>query len=442
MKRFLGLFVLLSLLAACSETPDVTAPDTGDAAHVASFQFDIDPGSEQVGVTEIKPADLRTQDFQLDPATQLVLQDARYVFGANNTLTIKAIFTNATPDSSFSQLFFSPAQTPRIGSYSRSSEPDVTDADLGGDGVLSPGEKTATLTFTVYHYGRGFSYRINAFAEVDPSTSVSCGSFPDGVSVKTQADIDALRGCTTIEGDFVVDTNAKTLDFSPLDGLQTITGQLVIVDNPNLNAVSGFGGLEAVEDFGMYIYGNPELTSITGFGRLESVNNFAIYNNASLIFIEGFGSLNPGEGRLFDISDNPALTTLPEFGALTTTGNFTLDNNDALVSFSGFRNLEQVLTLDPRNSVASFSVSGNASLVSFSGFDKLRSVDNNFSINDNASLTAVSGFDVLDLASGNRYFTSRINNNPVFDCSAPPQNALPFLPVDESTDNLVNCPTE
>ena len=97
MKSLFGLFMLLSLLVltACSDTTPELGNAPGDAGTIANFRFDIDPSGEQVGVTAL-PGGLQTQEFQtLDPQTQFVLKNARYTFGANNTLTIEA--TSPTP---------------------------------------------------------------------------------------------------------------------------------------------------------------------------------------------------------------------------------------------------------------------------------------------------------------------------------------------------------
>ncbi len=575
MKRSVGLLVLLSLLvlAACSETPEVgTAPD--NAANVASFQFDIDPAGEDITVTQLEPAALGTQQFtQLDPETQLRLKNARYIFGANNTLTIKATFTNVTSNTNFLQPFsFGPVTSPQTGNYQRSTEPRVTDADLGGDGVLSPGETTSTLTFTVKHKGERFLYIVQAFAVTEPVNPGGCGAdgvVESNVTIQTQADIDALRGCTRIEGSLIVGTDASTLDFSPLSSLQTIVRsflvernpnltsisgfdnlrtvatfptndfelipEFTIRDNPSLVSVSGFGGLEEVGGFGLDIFDNPSLVTVSGFGNLRRTTGLAIFENASLVSVAGFESLS--DTGSFFVRNNPALTSIPAFGALERANSFFLENNDALVSFSGFGELELVLnpfqgggglfsisnndalesfsgfenlrlagsdSIDSSGSFliennpslvsipefgsleavtgddflpSSFSISNNASLLEVTGFGELNRVDGgSVTISDNASLTAISGFtsltfippgdeddfvrgslsisnnDSLTSISGfaplpssepdGQIVTSQINDNDVFDCSVPPQSNLPFLPVNESVGNLVNCPVK
>ena len=455
MKRLSALLMLLSLLvlAACSDTPEVgTAPD--DAANVASFQFAIDPGGEQVSVTQLAPAGLGTQQFtQLDPETQLKLKNARYIFGANDTLTIKATFTNITSNTNFLQPFsFDPATSPQGGNYLRSSEPTVTDADLGGDGVLSPGETTSTLTFTVKHKRERFLYIVQTFAVTEPVNSGGCGA--DGVvesdvTIQTQADIDALSGCTRIEGSLIVDTDASTLDFSPLGSLQTIVRSFLVENNPNLTSISGFDNLETAATFSTDIFdlipeftirNNPSLTSISGFGELEEVGtSIDIFGNDALTSVSGFGQLDStGSVFLFDnasltsvagfgnlrsssifIANNPSLVSIPEFEALERSGTFFINNNDALVSFSGFGNLVSVES-NSQGFVGLFSVSDNDALESFSGFESLRLVggvasdsSGRFLIEDNPSLISIPEFGALEAIVANDFTDSSfsISNN-------------------------------
>ena len=454
MKRLFGLFMLLSLfvLAACSDTtPEVTAP--GDAGTIASFRFDIDPSGAQVGVTyagDALPGGLQTQEFQtLDPKTQLVLENARYTFGADNTLTIEASFTNATTESDFQFLDFDPTLSPEEGNYLSSTEPSVTDEDLGGDGVLSPGETTSTLTFTVEHKGKKFSYSVEAFADVVRGAAAGCGAdgvFPNSVTIRTQADIDALEGCTKIDGDFFINTDAETLDFSPLDSLRVITGGFALAEvnaefigsapsgevNPNLTTLAGFDNLESVGGF--IVIGNPSLTtlpafpslrsaelyfrieynasltSVSGFDNLkqavtmpimdpgpDTIFIFSIGNNASLTSISGFGQLEEITGLGLNVYANPALTTLSGFGNLRSALGLRIYDNASLVSVVGFESLNSSRAIEGSGSSGSFRISDNPALTTLPEFGALLN-SGSFIIDNNDALTSFSGFGSLEEA--------------------------------------------
>ena len=449
MKRFFGLLVLLSLLvlAACSDT----TPEVTPTPEAAGFRFDIDPSSQQVSVTAVGMAGsaLNTQQAggaRLLEPFELTRGKVSVVYKSGNVATISAVFRNVTTDESFSQPFtFRPARTPQQGNYLSSTEPGVTDADLGGDGVLSPGESTSTLTFTVKHNGVRFSYFVNAYAVVE-DVAVACndqGVLNGSASIRTQLDVDGLRDCREITGRLFISSDASTLDFSPLDGLQKI-GVLTIA-NTSLTSISGFGGLTILNEFN--IRDNPDLTSVSGFENLESVEDglfgsgdFIVARNPVLVSLPDFGALSSISG-IFSVVNNPALVSFPELGGLNTVVAFSIKNNDALTSLPAFEQLSSVgVTL---------AITNNDSLTSISSFENLSAVGKSrgpsrfvpgFFINNNDALVSISGFNSLE--SNNVRVISQINDNGAFDCSIPPQSNLPFLPVDESTGNLVNCPTE
>ena len=473
MKRLFTLLMLLSLLvlAACSSTPPDLSPAPDDAGtSIANFRFDIDPGNENVTVTTLGSEGVQTQQYQdLNTEEELVVANARYIFGPNNTLTIKATFRNAKDNLSFSDIKFFAAISPSTGNYISSRVPKVTKADLGGDGVLSPGETTSTLTFTVKHKGQKFSYSVGAYAIITEGNEAGCGAdgtFAGNATIRTQADIDAFGDCTTIDGSFTIDTDASTLDFSPLDSLRVITKAFRLADreaaplyyeyggtvNPNLTAVSGFHNLERVG--GWYVMNNPSLTTLSGFDKLSSgaasfdVFGFYVINNPKLRSIPNFGGITNIAADLW-VEDNPLLTSLPGFDSLKTVATFVdpndytgdyipfmyIHNNASLTSLSGFGQLERV-------EGAGIFIQNNSSLATIEGFGNLERAGGyygGFNINDNSALTSIAGFEKFDGTAGG---DSAIYNNPVFDCSIPPQSNLPFLPVDFSKGNLVNCPTE
>ena len=441
MKRLFAPLMLLSLLvlAACSDTTPEIAP-TPDAA---GFRFDIDPNSQQVSVTAVGMETLQVQQAGeprlLEPGTELTASNVRASRASENVASITATFENVTTDESFGQPFtFRPALAPQQGNYLSSTEPTVTDANLGGDGVLSPGESTSTLTFTVRFKSRPFSYFVNAYA-VEQQATEGCGAdgvFQSDVTIREQAVLDTLEGCTTIDGNLFINTGASTLDFSPLDSLETITGDFDVFNNSSLTSVAGFGQLETVGGR-LFIFGSNALVSVSGFGQLETVGGgLSISGSDRLVSVAGFESLKSVADD-FLIFFNIALTSIPEFGALEQVGGLFAIDITALASVSGFGQLETI--------GRGLSISENGTLVSVAGFEQLRMVgdaelDDSFLINSNSALVSIAGFN--SLSSANIFATSAIINNPEFDCSVPPQSLLPFLPVDRSTGNLVNCPTK
>jgi len=199
----------LLLLAACGQNtqPEAAAP---------SFSFSIDPGSETVNLTS---ADAALSAMQLGacgsddprilfPEEELALTSYNAVFLPGNILEITAEFTNVT-DFTFEQPFtFTRADSTR--NIISSQEPEVTDADLGGDGALSPDETTSTLTFTVEHMGQPFTYEVFAEAVVRCGDG---GTDPGpGPGDPTLADLGVVK---TGPAEVVLDANGDaTLNYS------------------------------------------------------------------------------------------------------------------------------------------------------------------------------------------------------------------------------------
>jgi hypothetical protein len=96
----------------------------------------------------------------------LELEVFSFQFLPDNRLIIDASFRNITADSDFLQPFFF-TRSERTSNIVSSIEPEVTDDDLGGDGILSPSETTAVLRFEVVHRNQPFAYFVDAHAAVE-----------------------------------------------------------------------------------------------------------------------------------------------------------------------------------------------------------------------------------------------------------------------------------
>ncbi len=156
-KAWAALAALLLVLAGCSLTEKVPTASTPEG-----FVFSVDPADGLVTLA---------RGGSSGPAPQSVLQNDvdltasyTYTFEPDNVLVIEATFTNLLGDMSFAQPFFFIVDEATTNILS-SEEPEVTDDDLGGDGVLEPGETTSTLTFKVKHKGEPFVYVVNADAQ-------------------------------------------------------------------------------------------------------------------------------------------------------------------------------------------------------------------------------------------------------------------------------------
>ena len=176
---------LLLPLAGCL-TQEHSRPTPGEAS---GFGFLIDPSSELVSFVAVPGQHLTTaadDPRTLIPDVDLEMADFSYSFQPGNTFIIDASFTNITAIHDFHRPFYFVAneQTDNIVS---STEPEVTDADLGGDGILSPGETTSLLRFEVIHRNEEFTYFVDAYAVV-PSLPAR------GVTERVSVDSNGVQG--------------------------------------------------------------------------------------------------------------------------------------------------------------------------------------------------------------------------------------------------------
>gem|GEM_PF-1991895 len=115
----------------------------------------------------VLPAFLPPGTRLLVPGKDIALTDSSFRFLPNNLFVFQTRFKNITDDLHFHQPFFftlsEDADTTTIVSI---KAPLVTDGDLGGNGVLTPGEETALLSFEVTHKGEPFSFFVDAHAVV------------------------------------------------------------------------------------------------------------------------------------------------------------------------------------------------------------------------------------------------------------------------------------
>ena len=234
-----------------------------------------------------------------------------------------------------------------------------------------------------------------------PVVSLETTQFINNTLITTQAELNALQGVTRIEGDLEFSTLDASLDFSPLDSLVELTGNLNFV-TPSITTISGFGCLSTV-GLNLDIFSNDALTSILGFNSLTSIGGF------------------------LSINSNDALTSIPEFNSLTSIGDFLgITSNNALTSIPEFNSLTSI--------GGDLNINTSDALTSILGFNSLTSIGDDLEILSNNALTSIEGFGILKSEDVGGII--QINNNGDLDCTNPAPN---FLPVSTSTGNSVNC---
>lgn len=156
------------------------------------------------------------------------------------------------------------------------------------------------------------------------TTSCNGGAFSGNVVLTTQQEVnDFGANCyITVNGDFSINEDPMTsdniTDLSPLSGLTTVNGNVLIFDNSQLTSLSGLNGLSYA--FHLYIKGNTVLTNVSGVSNLSTIANggIVIAENLALTSIQGLENIT-------------AVTTI-----------LTVRNNNVLTSLNGLDNIANV----------------------------------------------------------------------------------------------------
>jgi len=149
---------------------------------------------------------------------------------------------------------------------------------------------------------------------------------PDTLIARRDADLEALRGVTEIEGALRI--TDKATDLSPLACLARVGGDLEL-DAASLTSLDGLGSLEAVG--GKVTFRDlPLLTSLGDLGSLREIVWLEIDHDASLTDLRGLDELTLVQSDI-TLSNNDALTSLRGLEALSRVGgNVVIMDNPAL----------------------------------------------------------------------------------------------------------------
>ena len=252
------LFITL-VLSACNTQP---APDGA----AIGFEFRVDPQTEQVTLLgsngrAVQPNSTPSDSRILVPDVDIGLKDLSFEFRSPDKLIVRFAAKNITDDANFAQPFFFTLSS-ESKNLVKAFAPLVTDEQLGGDGVLSPGETSQRFYFSVtFKENEPFTFLVNASAVVEGDTGAACTNpvdIPDTeleAAVRftlaksggdiTCADMASLTELQAIQGDITdleglqYAVNLTTLDLfnnnirdlELLSGLTNLT-RLILFDNP------------------------------------------------------------------------------------------------------------------------------------------------------------------------------------------------------------------
>lgn len=214
--------------------------------------------------------------------------------------------------------------------------------------------------------------------------NISC-VFEGDLTLKTQEEINTFvsKKYCTINGNLVIGNSSKVTDINSLIGLKTlssITGDLNIINNPNLSSLGGLQNIKKLER--VEIYFNSSLKNLEGLGSLTSIQNIQVLLNGSLISLAGLENLSTIQTSII-IEENPSLTSINSLSKIASLGgNLIIKINNSLENLTG---LESLTTL---NNLVIF---GNNNLVTISGIRNISRL-NRLSIGVNNSLTSLPAF--------------------------------------------------
>ena len=302
------LLVTLLVLAGCN-TQSVTQPPAA-----TGFEFHVDPQAgvvtllePGVGEVRLQPQSSPSDSRILTPDVDAALRNVGFQFVSPTKLVVRAQVENITADLSFAQPFFFTLNSASSNVVSASA-PLVTDQQLGGDGVLSPAEKSARFRFEVtFRENKPFTFRVDVSAVVSSTTCADPVVFPDpdlegavrDALNKPSGDVTCadMASLTTLE--------ARNRSVDDLEGLQ--------------NAVN-------LTSLNLAVNGISDLTPLQGLTTLTELNLFANDLVSDLTPLQGLTNLTTLVLALTDVDDlTPlqGLTNLEILGLSPTTASAT-----------------------------------------------------------------------------------------------------------------------
>lgn len=221
-----------------------------------------------------------------------------------------------------------------------------------------------------------FPEQIPTDTPIDMPSSSFCptgGTFNGSIDVSDTATLEALRGCTVIDGDLVI-FGGSISDLEPLSQLRLVDGELRVT-----SYLGSLAGLEALESVDALTIQNSNMSSLEPLRSLRRIDNngrvrtgmLQLTQNPGLTSLAGLGSIEELEG--VEISENLALTTLAGLNVPAQLSTVSIRSNPLLTDVVGLANLQLVETMEIEDSP---SLPSLGSLSSLQAVDSLVLVNN------------------------------------------------------------------
>ena len=171
----------------------------------------------------------------------------------------------------------------------------------------------------------------------------------DLVIFRNEEILDAsFQNLTTIGGDLDIDSNGNLVSLDGFPEVSSISGDVILANNPSLSNVSTLGNTEGarLDVQNLEVINNDDLTSLGGTGsnafRIRAQNAIIIRDNESLTSIStnveaGISGVDISLSQI-RIEDNPVLTDINQIfdkGHAIIVGQYRLNNNPQIVTSVG-----------------------------------------------------------------------------------------------------------
>ena len=343
MPALLTLFALL-VLSAC----DITAPQPpGLESTARGFAFHVDPRTKRVTPVESTSAEsLRVQEEPGDtrllvPDQEVRFKDFSFEFASPDKLVVRLRVENTTDDLDFAQPF-SFTLDASSNNLVEASAPPVTDAALGGDGVLSPGETSGRFPFEVtFKEDEPFTFFVDVRATVVERTACTDPvAIPDeNLDAAIREALGEQEGELTCEDLASLETfDASGRQISDLTGIENLTNLAEL--NLRENVISDLTPLANLTNLTRLVLAVNEITDLTPLENLTELTelNLAFNEITDLTGLENLTNLVNLNLFTNQVSD---LTPLANLTGLTT---LVLSFNE-ITDLTGLENLTNLLVL-------------------------------------------------------------------------------------------------
>ncbi|MCP4132219.1 MAG: hypothetical protein GY754_14705 [bacterium] len=207
-------------------------------------------------------------------------------------------------------------------------------------------------------------------------------------TIRTQEDISAFAGYTSITGNIAVDGNYsnKITSFEKLKCLTSIGGCLEVRHTNGLVTLEGFNNLVSI-GVELLVDGNAALESLEAFSGITFVKSLSVSGNPLLKNLDGFHNITTAAVSV-NIADNNSLMNLEALSGMTSVGRLSVHRNRELKNLDGLHNIT--------GSADMVNINDNDSLETLAGLRSLSTVGGDLSIIDNDALTSLAGLENLD----------------------------------------------